>query len=503
METKVGLTSDEVCIGVDIGTTSTKAVAIDRAGRVRGRREVGYPLLTPDDATAEQDPIAIRDAAFEVLRELVASLTEAPIRGLSFSSAMHSLIALDADGSPLTPCITWADTRSRRQADALRGTPAGDSVYAATGTPIHPMTPLCKLIWLREDHPDLHRRAHRFVSIKEFVLHALTGELAADASLASATGLFDIRTRQWHAGALALAGIDAGRLAPPVPTRHRIPALLPAAAAAIGLPIDTPVIVGASDGCLANLGVDALEPGRLAVTIGTSGAVRIATQRADFDTASGLFSYILDETTYIQGGPINNGGIVYQWFAERFPGGSPLDMDTLLREAGTLPAGADGLLCLPYLLGERAPYWNARARGVYFGISIQHTLAHFLRAALEGVIFTLYAIAERLAANAPPVTALHATGGFVHSPLWTQILADVFGQPVHLLATGDASALGACILGWEAVGEPIPREALDALFAVDRVCQPDAERHAVYTDRYRAFDTLYRRLDASFADLLR
>ena len=503
IEQKVGKSGDEVFIGVDIGTTSTKAIAIDRAGRTRGRHEVGYPLLTPDDATAEQDPVVIREAVFDGLRVLMAALPGARVRGLSFSSAMHSLIALDAEGNALTPCITWADTRSHRQAEALRATSAGDSVYAATGTPIHPMTPLCKLIWLREEHPGLHHRAHRFVSIKEFVLLALTGVLAADASLASATGLFDIRARQWHPEALALAGIDAGQLAPPVPTRHRIPALLPAAADTIGLPIDTPVIVGASDGCLANLGVDALEPGRLAVTIGTSGAVRIATRRADFDTAGGLFSYILDDKTYIQGGPINNGGIVYQWFAERFPGGSPLDMDALLREAGALPAGADGLLCIPYLLGERAPYWNARARGVYFGISIQHTLAHFLRAALEGVIFTLYAIAERLAANAPAVTALHATGGFVHSPLWTQILADVFGTPVHLLATGDASALGACILGWEAVGEPLPREALDALFAVDRVCQPDADRHFAYMDRYRAFDTLYRRLDASFSDLLR
>ncbi|MEZ4698923.1 MAG: gluconokinase [Rhodothermales bacterium] len=429
------MSDTRVLIGIDLGTTSTKAVAVDRMGRIVARCEAGYPLLTPDASTAEQDPDQILEAVYRVLRDMQVRLRGAAVAGLSFSSAMHSVIAMDADGNALTRCITWADTRSARQAEALRATAAGDSVYAATGTPIHPMTPLCKLRWLAEDRPDLHRRAHRFVSIKEYVLHALTGQWVADESLASATGLFDIRLRRWHPEALALAGIDVAQLSPAVSTRHILPRLTAEAASRSGLPASTPIVVGASDGCLANLGVDAIEPGRLAVTIGTSGAVRIATDRADFDPASGLFCYILDESTYIQGGPINNGGIVYQWFAERFPGKSPLDMEALLEEAAGLPAGSEGLLCIPYLLGERAPYWNARARGVYFGISIQHTLAHFLRAALEGVIHTLYAIADRLP-PAPRRSRASMPRGFVNSPLWTQILADIFGRPVHLLATG-------------------------------------------------------------------
>lgn len=490
-----------VFIGIDIGTTSTKAVAIDRSGHVVARTEVGYPLLTPEHGAAVQDPDVILDAVGRAVGEMLTHAPAPTVDGLCFSSAMHSLIALDDDGSPLTPCITWADTRSHGQAEALRRTPAGLRVYAATGTPIHAMTPLCKLRWLQETAPELHRRTRRFVSIKEYVFHAVTGHYAADESIASATGLFDLRNRRWNEEALALAGLSPDRLSPTVPTSSSI-LIHPEGATRTGLLPGTPLVVGASDGCLANLGVDALAPGRLAVTVGTSGAVRIATRQPDFDPSSGLFCYILDSDTYIQGGPINNGGIVYNWFTERFPRAATLDLPALLAAAGAVPAGADGLLCIPYLLGERAPYWNAQARGVYFGIEIQHTLAHFLRAALEGVTFTLFGIAERLAASAPPVEAVYATGGFVKSPLWTQLLADVFGRPVRLMATGDASALGAVILGWEALGEPLTRDALDALFAIERTVDPNPAHHTIYRDRYRAFDALYRRLDDAFTDLL-
>lgn len=265
-----------IVIGVDIGTTSTKAVAFTPAGRVLAHDATEYPLLQPEAGAAEQDPQQIFEAVLSAIASCVKQAKAAPadVLAVSFSAAMHSLILVDDAGVPLTNSITWADHRASAWAVRIRDEWDGLAIYRRTGTPIHPMSPLAKLVWLRHERAELFSRAARFVGIKEYVFFRLFGQWQVDHSIASATGLFDIGRLDWDEGALALAGVRADQLSQPVPTTWHVEGLAPDVAARLGLSRDTPFVVGANDGVLSNLGVNAVAPGEVAVTIGTSGAMR-------------------------------------------------------------------------------------------------------------------------------------------------------------------------------------------------------------------------------------
>ncbi|PWU56245.1 carbohydrate kinase, partial [Micromonospora globispora] len=308
-------TTSAVVLGVDIGTTSTKVVAYDTAGRQLASHSVGYPLEEPHPGYAEQDPRLILDAVVESLRAVVAELP-GPVSGLSFSTAMHSLIGLDADGNPLTPSVTWADSRASAQAERLRAVPSGLALHRRTGTPVHPMAPLPKLLWFAEQEPKLFEQVAHWVGIKDYVLLRLCEALVTDHSVASATGLMDIHRLAWDAEALGIAGITEEQLPQLVATTAVLPGLTAEAARATGLPAATPVVVGAGDGPLANLGLGAVHPGVVACSIGTSGAMRVTVERPGVDPLGGVFCYALTEDRWVVGGAINNGGIVLQWAGE-------------------------------------------------------------------------------------------------------------------------------------------------------------------------------------------
>lgn len=308
-------------IGVDVGTTSTKAVAFDLQGRVLAEKSLGYPLHTPEPAGSEQDPEEVFQAVRAAIRAVTTAVrttgfTVSGLAGISFSSAMHSLMAVDAAGNLLTRSITWADTRSKQYADQIKHSAAGHNIYRRTGTPVHPMSPLCKLVWLQAERPELMRQARKFISIKEYIFYRLFGQYLVDYSLASATGLFDIFALTWHAPALELAGIAAANLSKPVPTTHVVQGLSAAEAAYLGVDPATPFILGGSDGCLANLGSNAIRPGHAALTIGTSGAIRVMAAQPVTDARERIFSYILTPAHYVLGGPVSNGAIVLQWFRD-------------------------------------------------------------------------------------------------------------------------------------------------------------------------------------------
>lgn len=296
-----------VVVGVDIGTTSTKAVAYDTDGRQLASHSVGYPLDDPQPGYAEQDPQLILDAVLKSISMVVAELVE-PVSGLSFSSAMHSLIGLDAAGNPLTPSITWADSRATRQAERLRAVPSGLALHRRTGTPVHPMSPLPKLLWFAEQEPKLFESVAHWVGIKDWVLLRLCDALVIDHSIASATGLMDIHILEWDSEALTIAGITEEQLPQLVATTAVLPSLTPQVAAVTGLPERTPVVVGAGDGPLANLGLGAVHPGMVACSIGTSGAMRVMVERPGVDPLGGVFCYALTEHRWTVGGAINNGG---------------------------------------------------------------------------------------------------------------------------------------------------------------------------------------------------
>jgi gluconokinase len=500
------LFSMRVIIGIDIGTTNTKAVALADGGMVLASASVSYPVYTDAAGRHELDPDQLLAAAVAALREVIGKLVAAGLAGrtakgnglagISFSCAMHSLIAVDSEGHPLTRAMTWADTRSESYAHALKGSEVGKRIYAATGTPIHAMSPLCKLLWIKDEQPLVFERAARFISIKEYIWRRLFGKYYVDHSLASATGLFDIRRKAWNPESLTLAGIDAGRLSEPVPCTYWEAGLLPGWAS-LGLRADLPFIIGSSDGCLANLGTGAVRRGDTALTIGTSGAIRMTTSTPETDPRERIFSYVLADGYYVCGGATNNGGNVLQWYSEQVldrRGADAAEVERLVAEADTVAPGCEGLVFLPYLLGERAPVWDAHAKGVFFGIRSIHDQRYFLRAILEGVSYSLRQIGASLEETIGSIDRIYASGGFTRSPIWLQLMADIFQKKVVVTGSADASAVGAAQLGFYALGIFSGLDAVASLVKVESVYEPDAGRAAVYKHNYGVFTELYGRL---------
>jgi|HigsolmetaAR205D_1030408.scaffolds.fasta_scaffold00126_16 gluconokinase len=491
-------------IGLDIGTTSTKAIVFTRSGSIKGTGNVDYPLLVPQPSWAEQEPDAIFNAVIQALRQAIAQAgaKQSDIAGIGFSTAMHSLIAVDDSGNPLTNVIIWADNRSVEQTERLKQDGTGHRIYLATGTPIHPMSPLTKLIWMREKDPDTFRKAAKFLSIKEYVIYRLFGQYVVDYSIASATGLFNLKRLDWDEEALHVAGISAQQLSEPVPTTHVLRGLDKRYADEIGIDPDTPFVVGASDGVLANLGVGAIEPGQVAITIGTSGAVRTVVPEPITDQKGRTFCYVLTDKHWVIGGPTNNGGLMLRWFRDEFSwpevekakelGVDPYDV--MIQAAKDVPAGAEGLLFLPFLSGERAPWWNPQARGSFFGIGLHHKRQHFIRAVLEGILFSVYSVGIALRDLAGGAREIRASGGFARSKEWRQIMADMFGYEVLIPGTHESSSLGAAVLAMHAVGAIRDLSEVNDLLRIVHRHEPDLERSGTYLELFYIYERVYLNL---------
>ncbi|HRI22949.1 MAG TPA: gluconokinase, partial [Panacibacter sp.] len=349
----------------------------------------------------EQDVELIFKSVLNLLKQSLAVVNETDILCISFSAAMHSLIAVDTTGKPLTNAVTWADTRSKVYARQLRETKEGRAIYTYTGTPIHAMSPLCKLLWLRKEMPGIFNNAAKFISIKEYIFFKLFGKYIVDEGIASATGMYNIYDYKWHEQSLKLTGIDVSKLSTVVAATHIETILLPEIRNELQLKTNIPFVAGGNDGCLANLGCGALSNNIAVLTVGTSGAVRLTVpppldgKQEILNERNGLFRYLLTKEIAVIGGPINNGGIVLQWFAGNFLQFSLPEnnnLQKLTQMAATVNPGADDLLFLPYLLGERAPVWDEDAAGMFYGLRISHKKEHLTRAVIEGISFSLLQI---------------------------------------------------------------------------------------------------------------
>lgn len=484
-------------IGIDIGTGSTKGVAVAADGAVLASAQSHYATATPQPGYAEQDPQAVWQAFVEVVGSVAGEMGHPPTC-VSLSSCMHSLLLLDAHHQPLTQLITWADNRAAAVAERLRRSEEGMAIYTATGTPLHAMSPLYKLIWFRENQPRIFSSIAKAVSIKEVIWWRLFNAFEVDHSVASATGLFDGVGKTWHGPSLAIAGINEELLSSARPTDYVRHGMAADIAEALGLPINTPFCIGASDGCLATVGSGALADEAASLTIGTSGAVRIASGKPlpSFETMP--FSYVLDEETFVCGGPVSNGGNVLQWAKQNLLNEKDLTYEEFFRKLQTIPPGADGLLCLPYLHGERAPVWDEKASGVFAGARSHHTGLHFAKAATEGICFALLSVLNDVASRGTAVNGLRISGGVTGSPLLLQTLADVTGRPVTVAQTEDASAVGAALVGLKASGS-IPTYAV--ALPVKAAYEPNPQSVDVYRRGFNVYKTLYATLRSAMHSL--
>lgn len=480
-------------LGVDIGTGSVKLVATNHVAEVLYSVQHEYSFTASSENYFEQDPQEIWAAVVAVISAATSRFKTAP-SGICFSAAMHSIILMDDHNSCLTPMIAWADNRASEIAASLHKSSIAELLYEQTGTPIHSMSPLCKIIWFRENQSAVFEKARKFISIKEYIWFRLFGEFEVDCSIASATGLFDLEKLQWNTNALVLARITADQLS--VPRNSDFIRTGPAKNLALdlGVSASTPFVIGSSDGCLANVGSFAVGEGVAALTIGTSGAFRVAGQKPRFNFKAMTFNYLLDHNTFISGGPTNNGGIVLKWYAQQLLGvelNGREDYEELLSAAANVTPGADGLIFLPYLLGERSPIWNSKACGNFFGIELKHSQAHFTRAVLEGICFTLFDISRQLG-DTQTLRQINVSGGFIRSRLWLQMIADIFGRTINISNTADASAFGACLLGLKAVGairsyDQVSPSKFDTMY-------PNQDNTLMYQDQYVKFRKLYASL---------
>ena len=487
---------DKYYIGVDIGTTSTKSILFNEFGEVVCKVIKEYPIYSEQPDFKEQDPDEIFEAVKNTMKDLIiqSNISSRDIKFVSFSAMMHSLIAVDSECKPLTKCIIWADNRSKEYVKEYKLNGLGKKLYLKTGTPCHPMSPFYKLLWMKNNEENIYKNAYKFLSIKSYIFYKLFNVYVEDYSIASATGMFNIFTKCWDDEALQLLNINENSLPKAVNTTFILNNICDNYKKELGFENKVDFVIGASDGCLANLGSNAIENGVAAATIGTSGAIRVVFDKPVTDEKERVFCYILSDDKYVVGGAINNGGIVYSWFKENFCEKEDLyakeckeDVYKLLgKYIEETKAGSNGLIFLPFLAGERAPYWDADLRGAFIGISNNHNKRHMLKALIEGICFDMNEVFDAIKELVEEVKYVYANGGFTRTEEWIKILTDVIDTQIIITKSYESSALGAVMLGKLAIGEV---KTLDEFNHSEdfKVYNPREENKQLYKDLSKVY----------------
>ncbi|SFW84926.1 gluconokinase [Chitinophaga sancti] len=496
----------ECIITIELGTNGIRVFAYDLRGGIIASMKGHYTTFHTEPDHSEQDPEQIFITTLFVLKNILNEHIHPKkykVASICFCASMHSVLAVDKHGNPIGNAITWADNRAKKEAQELRHSLPGKKLYEITGTPIHPMSPLLKIAWIGHHDAKRFNNTSKYLSIKSYVIHQLTGEYMIDYSIASATGMLNIHTIRWEDDALDYAGITADQLATLVPVFTKAGKLKKAYQQSLRLPADTKILIGSSDGCMATLG-DGIKKGepKASITIEDSGAVRVMGPTVLKDEQMRFFNYLLVDNCYVSGGPTNNGGNIFEWFTRQFgeftnPFDIESSMQQLLEEVVNVPIGSDGLLFLPYLLGERAPIWNANARGAYFGLNIKHERRHFIRATIEGILYEIYSIGKTLSEQRS-TNSLSLNGSFGTIPFCSQLVADIFSKPVEVRQHFHSVSYGAYLLSATEMGiYPSLDDAAPAVDAPD-IFKPTAAHHAIYADYFGIFEKLSNKLSDEF-----
>lgn len=442
-------------IAHDLGTSGNKASLHANDGRLLAAATVGYPTHYEADTTSEQDPQDWWRAVVEATRQLLADTGTRPgqIDGICVSGQMMGLVMLDGSGQPVRPAMIWSDQRAWREAAALENTVGADRAYAITGHRIAATYPLPKLIWTREHEPDAYGRTRSVCVAKDYVNFRLTGRLVTDHSDASSTDAYDLAAGQWSSELLTAAGVDAELWPEIVASTDVIGGLTPAAAAELGLPSGLPVVAGGGDGPMASVGAGCVasdSPGY--VCLGTSAWYSATTSAPVFDPQRRSFTFRhVVPGVYAPCATTQTGAGSLQWAAEAL-GDHPAEIAELIAAAAEVTAAADGLYFLPYLIGERSPWWDPDASGVFAGLRMQHRRPHLTRAVLEGVGYSLALCMAPLRVGQEH-GSIDVIGGGAASDTWLALLADIWGVPVRRRSvTTQANSLGAAVTGLVGLG---------------------------------------------------
>jgi xylulokinase len=489
-------------LGIDVSTTATKAVVVDADGAVRGIGTAEYGFATPQPTWSEQEPRLWWDGAVEAIRAVLAStrVAAADIAAVGLTGQMHGSVLLDAAGQVLRPAILWNDQRTAAECDLIRAALGPERLIAITGNDAMTGFTAPKLVWVRDHEPDIWSRVAHVLLPKDYLRFRLCGEYALDKADGAGTLLFDLGARDWSPEMLDALRIDP-RWMPPTHEGPVVTGTVTAeAAAATGLAAGTPVVAGGGDQSANAVGVGAVSPGTVALSLGTSGVVFAPTEAPLFDPAGQVhaFCHAVPDRWHLMTVMLSAAGSL-RWFRDTVAPGEAFG--DLVASAAEVPAGSEGLWFLPYLSGERSPHADPLARGAFVGLSLGHDRRHLARAVLEGVAFGLRdGLDQMVAAGMPRPAQVRASGGGTESALWRQILADVLDVELATVATTEGAAFGAAVLGAVGAGwYPTVDAATAAMVtATPRAAPgPDTERyargHEVYRDLYPALAPTFRR----------
>lgn len=486
-------------LGIDVGTGGTRAVIIDAKGKViasaTGEHEA---FASPQIGWAEQDPEDWWRACGQAVRQALASagLDGDHIASVGFSGQMHGAVMLDARDAVVRPALIWCDVRTEKQCRELAAKIGAERLIQLTCNPALPNFTLTKFLWVRENEPENWNRVRSVMLPKDYVRFRMTGERAIDVADASGTLLLDVSNRRWSEKVIQAAEIDSAMLPRLYESQEVCGKVTAAGAAATGLKAGTPVVAGAGDQAAGATGMGIVAPGAVSATIGTSGVVFAATGSPALDSQGRLhtFCHAVPGRWHVMG-VTQAAGLSLRWFRDRFGAGADDGRDPyerLTAEAAEAPAGSDGLLWAPYLMGERTPHLDPNARGALIGLTASHTRGHVVRAILEGVAFSLKDTFTLFEEMGVPVTRVRLGGGGARSALWRQIQAGVYGREVEIVEAEEGAAYGAAILAgvgagwWKTVDA-----ACDEVIRVARTVTPDPGAVELLAARYQAYRRIY------------
>ncbi len=477
-------------IGLDVGTSGTRAVAIDANAQILATAAENYPLATPRPGWTEQDPETWWAASQAVLQRVISRLPHRPV-ALGLTGQMHGAVFLDAQEQVIRPAILWNDQRTARQCEAINEFLGAERLVAVTGNPALTGFQAPKILWLHDEEPSAYAKVRSVLLPKDYVRLRLTALRATDASDASGSLLLDLRKRDWSDDLLDQLRIPRDWLPAVYESTEVAGSVSAPAARTTGLPAGLPVAAGAGDNAAAAIGNGIIQGGLASSSIGTSGVVFAHTDDATIDPRGRLhaFCHAVPGAYHLMGVMLAAGGSLQWW---RKVVGHDFSYDAMTAAAAQVPPGSEGLVFLPYISGERTPHLDPFARGAFVGLSNRHSAAHLTRAVMEGVVYGLKNSLDLIASLGVPITKIRATGGGARNQLWLQLQADVFGLPVYRNRVDEGPAFGAALLAGVANG--VFRSVTEACEHVDfdsGMTEPDLARHQVYEQYRSAFADLY------------
>lgn len=497
-----------IVIGLDIGTSGTKGIAVDTSGELLASALVEYPLHSPKPNWAEQDPADWKRAAFAALAEIASKIDVDTVRGIGLTGQMHGSVFLDANNEVLRPALLWCDQRTAKQCDEITAKVGEVRLIEMVCNPALTGFTAPKILWLRDNEPAVFEKVRKVLLPKDYIRLELTGEFATDVADASGTLLFNVKDRCWHAELLSLLGIDKDLLPPAFEGPEVTGRLSRAAAAKTGLPAGIPVIAGGGDQAANGVGCGIVKKGIVSASLGTSGVVFAYADQIALDPQGRVhtFCHSVPGKWHTMGVMLSAGGAL-RWFRDtlcadeiaqaKATGRDAYEFITAAAEA--VPVGAEGLLFLPYLTGERTPHKDPDAKGAFIGLSLRHTKAHMARAVLEGVAYGMRDSLDIMRGMGVTVGEVRCSGGGARSAVWRGILADVCDAPMATLNVEEGPAFGAAILAMVGGGlYTNVEQACTHIITETSRTGPDSARTAGYGRWFREYQAAYTALAPSF-----